>query len=218
MIEPNKQPDTVRTPHRKRRGLLWWMCAALALPLLAASPAQAQLPVATPVAETAGTGQRIEAHLEQFVVLTDAKGKEELRPAESVKPGDVIEYRVRYSNLSGKTVSGFVATLPLPEQLEYLPASAKPGANLVQAATADGRYAPEPLMRTAPNGKSEPVPRSEYRSLRWSIGQLPANAVTEVAARARVVLPAQTRTSSNTSQAPPARVNWVLPATATAKP
>ena len=106
----------------------------------------------------------------------------------------------------------------MPEQLEYLPRSATPGANSVRAATADRRYAPEPLMRAVPGQAAEPVPYSEYRSLRWNLGQLPAGAVAEVAARARVVLPAQPQTVSNAPQAPPARVVWVSPAAAVANP
>ena len=221
MINLKKQPDTVRSSPRSRRGIVWWLLAALAIPMtFVGPPARAQQPEVTPVARAAGAPAKelVEAHLRQFIVVTGADGKEEFREADSVRPGDILEYRVRYANRSGKSVGNFTATLPLPEQLEYVPKSATPGATLVQVATADNKYAAEPLMRTAPGKKAEPVPYAEYRSLRWNLGQLPADAVTEVAARARVVLPAQPQTVSNASQAPPVRVVWVSPAVAVVTP
>lgn len=221
MINLKKQPDTVRSKPRSRRGLVWWLLAALAIPMtFVGPPARAQQPEIAPIARAAvaPVRERVEADLRQFIVATGADGKEEFKEADSVRPGDILEYRVRYANRSGKSVSNFTAVLPLPEQLEYIPKSATPGPNLVQAATADNRYAAEPLMRTAPGKKAEPVPYAEYRSLRWNLGQLPAEAVTEVAARARVVLPAQPQTVSNAPQAPPVRVVWVSPAAAVVKP
>ena len=221
MTHLKKLPDAVRAKTRSRRGLVWWLFAAMAIPLtFVGHPARAQQPEVAPIASAAGAPAQgiVEAGLRHFVVTTDAKGKEEFKEADSVRPGDILEYRVRYANRSGKSVSNFTATLPLPEQLEYVPKSATPGANLVQAATSDRRYAAEPLMRAAPGKKAEPVPYAEYRSLRWNLGQLPANAVTEVAARARVVMPAQPQSVSNAPQAPPTRVSWVSPAPAAARP
>ncbi|MDB5930855.1 MAG: conserved repeat domain protein [Polaromonas sp.] len=124
--------------------------------------------------------------LTQFKVVKDAKGAEQLVAAPSVMPGDVIEYKVTYKNTSAKPVDGLVADLPIPEGLEYLPKSAKPGAALVKAAAKDGQYAAEPLMRKLPDNKSEPVPYNEYRALRWNLGQLPAGAESAVTARAKV--------------------------------
>ena len=217
MINLRKQSDTVRPSPRRRRVLVSWLFAAMALPLaLGGPPAHAQQPTPASAAESAR--EPVEATLRQFIVVKGADGKEEFKSADTVKPGDVIEYRVRYANRSGKAVNNFTATLPLPEPLEYIAKSATPGTNLVRAATADHKYAAEPLMRAAPGNKTEPVPYAEYRSLRWNLGQLPADAVTEVAARARVALPAQPQTVSNASQAPPVRVVWVSPAAAVAKP
>ena len=148
------------------------------------------------------------------VVLTQSKvvkgvdGKETLVEAPTVRPGDVIEYRATYTNNTGKTVTGLRADLPIPEGLEYLPRSAKPGADLVKAAVKGGDYAMEPLSRKLANGKTEPVPYNEYRALRWSLGQLPAGGVTAVSARAKVevVVPkAPLVGSSAAAQAPPAK-------------
>ena len=144
--------------------------------------------LAQPVAArpAAAQAQAVAVELTQHKVIKNAKGEEQLADAASVKPGDVIEYRVTYTNQSGKAVSHLIGSLPIPEGLEYLPRSAKPGAALVKAAASDGVFAAEPLMRTLPGGKTEPLPYNEYRALRWTLGQLPAGGVTAVSARAKV--------------------------------
>jgi len=143
--------------------------------------AQSGSAVAQP-AETAA----VTVSLRQSKVVKAIDGKEQLLDAASVKPGDVIEYTATYTNKTSKPVSGLVADLPIPEGLEYLPRSAKPGATLVKAAVKDGEFAAEPLMRKARDGKAEPVPYGDYRALRWTLGQLPAGGVTSVSARAKV--------------------------------
>lgn len=163
---------------------------AMAQPTVAASKAAAS--AAAPAVVKA-----VSVELTQFKVVKDAKGVEQLVAAPSVMPGDVIEYKVTYKNTSTKSVGGLVADLPIPEGLEYLPKSAKPGAALVKAAAKDGEYAAEPLMRKLPGNKSEPVPYNEYRALRWSLGELPAGGVAAVTARAKVeaVVPTPPKTA-----------------------
>ena len=157
-------------------------CALVLAALLAAGTASAQRVVD---AKPSAPQKALDVALTQFKVEQDAQGKERLVEADSVKPGDVLEYRATYTNRSGKPITGLVADLPIPAGLEYLPKSAKPGATLVKAATRDGIFAAEPLMRVV-NGKSEPVPYNEYRTLRWNLDKLPAQGVTAVSARARV--------------------------------
>ena len=164
--------------------------------------------VAQPAA-TLGEAKTVAVVLTQSKVVKDANGAEQLQDASSVKPGDVIEYKATYTNNTGKAVTGLVADLPLPEGLEYLPKSAKPGASLVKAATKDGVFAAEPLMRAGTAGaRAEAVPYGDYRALRWTLGQLPANGVTAVSARARVevVIPPEPKTSPVGAQSPPVTV------------
>ena len=144
----------------------------------------------TPKAAETGTAaaRPIVAHMTQMRVVTDAGGKETLQDASSIRPGDIVEYRVTYTNNGKQPVKDLVATMPLPVETEYLPKTAKPGVAIAQAAAVDGRYAPEPLMRkVAGKTDAQPVPYTEYRSLRWPLGQLPAGGVTEVSARVRVL-------------------------------
>lgn len=131
------------------------------------------------------------------VKLTQARveivaGKEKLVEVETVKPGDVIEYRAVYTNITKEPVRDLMANLPVPKGLEYVAKSAKASAGLptAQVATRDGKFGAEPLMVTE-GGKKVAVPYAEYRELRWPVGAVEAGRSVTVSARARVVaLPA----------------------------
>jgi hypothetical protein len=121
-------------------------------------------------------------------VLTAADGKEKLQPAERAFPGDIVQYDASYRNVSGEAVRNLEPTLPIPRGLEFLPESAKPPPAM---ASLDGKtFAAYPLKRlvTLPDGKQEeqPVPWSEYRALRWTVGDLPAGQTVTVTVRARL--------------------------------
>lgn len=151
--------------------------------------------------------------LTQFKVIKAQDGKESLVDAATVKPGDIIEYRAVYSNRSDKAVRNLTGELPIPEGLEYLPKSAAPGASLVQAATKNGVFGAEPLVRQNA-GKTEPVPYSEYRTLRWNLGQLPAGGEAAISARARVetyVAPQASAVTPQTSAAAVVRTSAAAP-------
>jgi uncharacterized repeat protein (TIGR01451 family) len=133
--------------------------------------------------------QAVTVKLEQFKVVSGPGGQEALADASTVKPGDIVEYQATYRNNDVKPVTGLQATLPIPEGTEYLPKTARPGADLVKAATREGLYAPEPLQRQVRvNGKlqTEPVPYGQYRSLQWALGQLPPGGEFQVKARVQI--------------------------------
>ena len=149
---------------------------------------QATSQVAEPVTKKADVA--VEARLTQWRVVADENKGETFADAKSVMPGDVIEYRSTYSNVSKKTVKSLVVVLPLPEGFEYVSGSSKPAVPVAQAATKDGRYASQPLVRTVKDRdgqtQTERVPNADYRSLRWVVGDLlPGNSF-EIKARARV--------------------------------
>ncbi|RQO59203.1 hypothetical protein DBV14_07745 [Variovorax sp. KBW07] len=182
-----KKMTQIKYGHRLSRLAAHIGAGAIVLAGLAGMAGTAMAQPAAASATEAAQKKTVAVVLTQHKVVKDAQGKEQLLDAGSVKPGDVVEYRATYTNNTGKPVSGLVADLPIPEGLEYLPRSAKPGATLVQAATKDAVFAPEPLMRKAAAGqKPEPVPYADYRALRWTLGQLPASGSTAVSARARV--------------------------------
>lgn len=127
------------------------------------------------------------------VVLTASKivlvnGVEERQSADKAKPGDIIEYIAEYRNTSKTPVSNVVATLPVPSGMEYIPETADP--TPVLASTDEHNYAPVPLKRMVrgADGKmvEQQVPYSEYRSLRWKLGDLGGEASKSVKARMKV--------------------------------
>lgn len=122
-------------------------------------------------------------------VTLDDQGHEHLLDADGVKPGDVLEYSATYTNTSKKAIRALVATLPVPSELEYLAHSAKASAGLpaAEAATEDGRFGSEPLMRMSAVGKKESVPYRAYRRLHWKVGSLSSGASVTVSARMRLV-------------------------------
>ena len=58
--------------------------------------------------------------------VTMSQGKEAYVPAEQARPGEVIEYRAIYKNVGKQAVNDLMATLPVPQGLEYLPKTAQP--------------------------------------------------------------------------------------------
>ena len=95
------------------------------------------------------------------------------RPASAVQ-GDCVT-----------SVINLIGELPIPLGLEYQRRSARPDAAQVKVATQEGDFAAEPLMRKFGAVQKE-VPYSEYRMLRWTLGQLLAGAKTTVSARTSV--------------------------------
>jgi hypothetical protein len=154
------------------------ICSALLAVVLCAGEALSQ------------TANDVAVTLKAQKVLRTKEGKEVLQVADRAMPGEVIQYDALYKNQSRSSVRQLEPTLPIPAGLEYLPDSAKPAAT---KASLDGKnFAPVPLMRQVilPNGetKQEPVPYSEYRALRWELGDLDAGKTALISARARLAL------------------------------
>ncbi|HEY6249405.1 MAG TPA: hypothetical protein VI685_05560 [Candidatus Angelobacter sp.] len=127
------------------------------------------------------------------VVLTANKivvvdGKEQMQPSDKAKPGEVIEYVAEYRNTDKAAVTNVIATLPVPAGMEFLPETAQP--QQLTASTDEHNFAPVPLKRkvSGPDGKTveQLVPFSEYRSLRWTLGQIPGGGSKSVKARMKV--------------------------------
>jgi uncharacterized repeat protein (TIGR01451 family) len=141
----------------------------------------------TPIA-TAKPAKTVEAKLAAFKVTQDANKKEVLAPADKVAPGDLLEYQVVYQNNGKSQLKQLTATLPLPVGMTYVAGSAKPASAM---ASLDGKtFAAMPLKRMVKkaDGKLEEqaIPLSEYRALRWKLGELAEKGKAEVSALAHV--------------------------------
>ena len=120
--------------------------------------------------------------------IVSVDGAEHKQSADKAKPGEVIEYAAEYQNLDKASVKNVMATLPVPAGLEYLPETSSP--QIMMASTDGSTYAPAPLKRSVrgTDGKMMDVlvPYSEYRSLRWNLGEISAGASKTVSARMKV--------------------------------
>ena len=129
------------------------------------------------------------SELQVWNVVRKADGAEALLPAQSVKPGDVLQYTAVYRNADSRAVSHLVASLPIPAGTELVDASAVP--REVQASLDGKVYAATPLMRKLRRADGQmvdvPVPLTEYRFLRWPEQQIAAGATFSTSARVRVV-------------------------------
>jgi len=130
----------------------------------------------------------VTSQLSAVKVSVGADGKETFAAAPSVKPGELIEYRVDYRNKGDETARTLEVTLPIPVGLEFQPGSPQPGG---ARASLDGKtYQDMPLKRMVrqADGKEveQVVPVSEYRFLRWTAGDLGAGKTTRYSARMRV--------------------------------
>lgn len=141
-------------------------------------------------AAKAKTQSPIAINLKQYKVVKDEQGATQYLEAALVVPGDVIEYRAIYSNRSS-SVLPVVATMPIPEAMEYVKESAKAKTNIGHTVAArDSQYANEPLVQkvTTASGVtlSQPLPYASYRFVRWDLGRLSPGSSVEVSVRAKV--------------------------------
>jgi uncharacterized repeat protein (TIGR01451 family) len=114
--------------------------------------------------------------------------REQLQPARTVKPGELLQYTAVYTNAGRTPVRQVVATLPIPAGTVLAADTKLPEA---AHASVDGKtFAPMPLMRKAKaaDGRTVdvPVPLSEVRFLRWPEQQIAADGQYAVSARVRV--------------------------------
>lgn len=184
--------------HKKSNKPLSRLIYASVVILLASLLNQAAMAVEAEIPATAtasGTAQApVLVTLTQFKWGQDEKGTPQLQDAKVVMPGDVMEYRASYKNQSTKTLS-VVATLPVPEALEYQQdsAMARDAHNHRIAHTValrDEQFAAEPLMAklvlSDGTNVTHAVPYAEYRFVRWNLQDLAPGATVEVSLRAKV--------------------------------
>jgi hypothetical protein len=134
-----------------------------------------------------GTDSPLEVRLQRSKVVI-AAGKENLEPAITAKPGDVLEEVVTCANKSAQPLAGVECTLPVPANTKLVAGSIKPG---TARASVDGAaFESVPLRRKVRNQNGavteNEVPIGEYRYLRWYPGRLDARQAVSFSARFKV--------------------------------
>ena len=157
----------------------------------------AALCIGMAIAAGASARADVTSELSAVKVAMGADGNEAFAPAPSVRPGELIEYRVDYRNKGDESARALEVTLPIPVGLEYLPSSAQPAG---ARASLDGKsYQAMPLKRMVKGADGKEIEQliavAEYRFLRWSASDLGAGKTARYTARMRVssgnvVLPA----------------------------
>lgn len=133
-------------------------------------------------------GNPLVTQLEARKVVRGADGKETFGAADNAKPGDVIEYVATYRNTGKQPLRDLEATLPIPANTEFLPGTANP--SNAKASLDAKTFAAMPLKRTTvKDGKPVEalVPARDYRALRWSTAELPAEKSARYTARVKVL-------------------------------
>lgn len=115
-------------------------------------------------------------------------GVETRQPAQTVKPGDIVEYTVDYTNTSSNPLRDVRGILPVPAGMSYENGTASPAKFW---ATTDGKnFSMAPLKRRQKNADGTEVevlvPVKEYRILRWEIGEIAPKSTVTVRARLKV--------------------------------
>lgn len=137
----------------------------------------------------------ITSTLEVYRITTNQDGEETATQVSAIKPGDILEYRLTYTNNLANPIRNLQPALPIPGGMKYL-GTAQPEIESASLTLSGGSFQDLPIMREVelPNGRTaqREVPASEYRRLRWGIEQLGAGESVTLTARVRVL--------SNTSQ------------------
>ena len=124
----------------------------------------------------------LSAQMKVFQVNVDKNTQKELKTTDQVKPNQVLEYQVTYSNQSNSSLKALKLNLPLPAYVSY---TGKNTPKNTYASTDGVHFAKAPLTRIE-NGKKVNVPLSEYRALQWQVDELKPKQKITVAAQVRV--------------------------------
>ena len=113
------------------------------------------------------------------------------RDSNTVAPGDVVEYRLVFTNITGRPVNKIQFTDPLPEGMHYLRGTAGADREDVDVEfSLDGgtSYSEQPMVEVVVDGRTEQRPASPetYTHIRWTVhGELQPDAKVAAAFQVR---------------------------------
>jgi uncharacterized repeat protein (TIGR01451 family) len=121
-------------------------------------------------------------------VIQQSDGKEKLLAADRALPGEVIQYDALYENQGSRALNNVAPILPIPAGMIFLPDSANPVP--VEASLDGTTFERIPLKRkvTLASGeiREQEIPATEYRALRWQLGEMQPGARATLIARTRI--------------------------------
>ena len=114
----------------------------------------------------------LSSKMETYLVA-EKNGQEVVTVTDEASPGDVVEYRLIYTNNAEQPLSGLEITGPIPANTAYLKDSAATDVDAAFMVSIDdgSSFEAEPVTRTltGPDGQTQNVivPPSDYTQLRW---------------------------------------------------
>ncbi len=132
------------------------------------------LPLLVALVPAAPALAEVDSQMEAFRVIEDKDGRESFEEARTASPGDVIEYRLTYTNTEDTPVSQLKVKGPVPAGTRYQADSARTGVRARLRFSHDGgvTWQAAPLKRKAADGKGEEVvPPEHYTHVQWTAGQ-----------------------------------------------
>lgn len=119
----------------------------------------------------------VNANTKVMKILKDSNGRDVAVPANSIKPGDIIEYHTTYTNSSTRPISDINAMVSLPNGVRVVSLNSP----LPTLATTGGDS-----YQTIQQVGNTVVVQENYSGLKWNLASLPANSPQTVVIRAKV--------------------------------
>lgn len=110
----------------------------------------------------------LKSEMSAYLVTASSDGQEIVKETNEATPGDLIEYRLNYKNISDRSLSGVIIGVPIPDATLFKINSERATDNSVFEVSADDgkSWGVPPLYRETVNGKIE-ISVSEYDLVRW---------------------------------------------------
>lgn len=126
---------------------------------------------------TFSTPNRVSANTKVMKILKDSNGRDVAVPANSIKPGDIIEYHTTYINDTQQPIKDINAMVSLPNGVRVVSLNSP----LPMFATTGGDS-----YQTIQQVGNTVVVQENYSGLKWNLANLPTNAPQTVVIRAKV--------------------------------
>jgi len=116
----------------------------------------------------------VEGTIQAFIVAQDKNGNEIIEETTQAEPGQVMEYRLRFSNQGDSAVKGLKIVDPIPVQTTFIPDSDSTAVSAVFEVSIDGgkTFESTPVVRieTQADGTQKKIiiPPEQYTHLRWN--------------------------------------------------